>query len=409
MWCLSRNSLLDVTWLNILLCMASLANSPKPVQASSSHLPDDLEHRISAAAASATRSAEDFSRMRAQLVGLSGFGEALTEHLSVDQYSILNGSALASQSLSHRFRTLQLEGLDLSRRVADGDVKVFSDAQNFTEALEELAKDLVSHLALIREVLATVDLGLPRDARAKLEIALGAGDYSAVPAVAGGDTPDVSTQLARLNVIAKQLADRGDTSMLSETRRLGARFAREAALDDFRQLVRDVLARAEKLLKFVSSGKHRSGKNLQRRTDASTSFKWRPGTVCTLDDVNSASANFDSAVREFQGPLMKALLPPEVENLHRVIHTMQVMKHALLSELRYDAESDVESDEDMSRRSLATNCQKYFSGVGQLENDISHYKGLLQQQKQKKRRKKQKGTSEVIVPKKRPALSPLRF
>lgn len=65
------------------------------------------------------------------------------------------------------------------------------------------------------------------------------------------------------------------------------------------------------------------------------------------------------------------MLPPEVENLHRVIHQLEVMKNSLLSS--------------------PTGCEKYFAGVGQLEADLGHYKGLLakQQKKRKKGRRKQ--------------------
>lgn len=387
--------------------MASLANSPKPVQAADLLAPNILEKRVSVAAASATRSAEAFTRMRDELAG--ALGEAIVELLDAEQYSLLNGSAPVSQELHRRFRTLQLEGLELSRRVADGESQLPEDAHNFTEALEDLARDLAAHLAQVKEVLTTLSPSLPSEAGSTLELILGEASDSSVAIAPTEDENDASTNLARLNVVARKLADKGDSSMLSEARRLGARFAREATEDDFRQLVREILARAEKRLKFASSGKQRPEKNLQRRANPSTSFTWRPGSVCTIDDVNSASENFDVAVREFRGPLMKALLPPEVENLHRVIHTMQVMKSALLMELSHDSETKLQSHDDVSQSSLVASCQKYFAGVGQIENDINHYKGLLRQQKQKRRKTKQRGKTESTVPKKRPALSALRF
>merc|ERR1711971_1121576 len=138
-----------------------------------------------------------------------------------------------------------------------------------------------------------------------------------------------------------------------------------------RLLAQETLARGQQLLKDPRGSSDRPSARGPGGASA-PAFKWKPGEPCTADAVNAAAGMFDTIVKEFRGAVLKTMLPPEVENLHRVLHTLTVQKSSLLN-----SESP-------------TGCETYFAGVGQLETDLGHYKGLLAKSKKRRRGKKNK-------------------
>ncbi|CAE8649563.1 unnamed protein product, partial [Polarella glacialis] len=98
---------------------------------------------------------------------------------------------------------------------------------------------------------------------------------------------------------------------------------------------------------------------------------------CTIDGVAAAAERFDVAASGFSGRVMNHMLPPEAENLHRIVHSLEVLKNSLLREL------DSSSGDSRDPESQA-GCSRYFSGVTQLEADLAHYRGLLAPKKVKK-------------------------
>merc|ERR1711879_412185 len=72
--------------------------------------------------------------------------------------------------------------------------------------------------------------------------------------------------------------------------------------------------------------------------------------------------------------VQEAMLPPEVENLQRVVYSMEVLKNSLLRELRGEAAKP--------SADLRKEWERYFSGVGQLVQDFQHYKQVTMQQRE---------------------------
>merc|ERR1712083_1070573 len=88
----------------------------------------------------------------------------------------------------------------------------------------------------------------------------------------------------------------------------------------------------------------------------------------------AAAKRFDKVLRIFQGKMIQAMLPPEVENLHRVVHMLETLKHSLLHEL---GGTEGESSLSMTPTpQLVNDCDRYFAGVRQLESDAAYYQEL---------------------------------
>lgn len=237
-----------------------------------------------------------------------------------------------------------------------------SGAEGLAEELETLARDLESHFA--RVSLSALSR-LPPDARRRLEasfLAAGAAPGGPPARAPGADAQgpisdaerDVSERIARLTDVARRL---GDPAVVAKVRRLGARLARlggkgsSADLDAISADSQEVLAQIER---SIVGG--------AQSTPQPESGMAEDGG-CTVAVVAEAAKRFDAVARAFQGKVLNAMLPPEVENLHRVVHSLEVLKNSLLSELKQGVRNDQE-------------CARYLSGVGQLEADLSHYKEL---------------------------------
>uniref|UniRef100_A0A7S0AQ96 Uncharacterized protein n=1 Tax=Pyrodinium bahamense TaxID=73915 RepID=A0A7S0AQ96_9DINO len=87
--------------------------------------------------------------------------------------------------------------------------------------------------------------------------------------------------------------------------------------------------------------------------------------ACSVAGIMGASKRFDSTLRGFGGRVLQSMLPPEVQNLQRVVHTMEALKHSLLNVLSNTVELDA---------TITRDCQQYFAGVKQLETDFVHFR-----------------------------------
>merc|ERR1712176_1493021 len=99
-----------------------------------------------------------------------------------------------------------------------------------------------------------------------------------------------------------------------------------------------------------------------------------------MGGVEAVGVRFDIAAASFAGKIMDSMLPPEVENLHRIAHSVEALKNALLYE--FSAGRDV----DASGTTLMSQCERYFAAVLQFEADLIHYQGAQQQEGEKPRR-----------------------
>ena len=86
---------------------------------------------------------------------------------------------------------------------------------------------------------------------------------------------------------------------------------------------------------------------------------------CDLQSVEAAGKRFEETLQGFRGQVISNMLPREVENLHRVVHTLEVARNSLLA--HFEAADDPLQE-----------CERYFSGVSQLESDLAHYRNLLE-------------------------------
>ena len=89
------------------------------------------------------------------------------------------------------------------------------------------------------------------------------------------------------------------------------------------------------------------------------------GSGCDLPSVEAAGKRFEETLQGFRGEVISNMLPREVENLHRVVHTLEVLRNSLLE--HFEAADDPLQE-----------CERYFSGVSQLESDLAHYRNLLE-------------------------------
>jgi len=431
MGCLTHGPLLVVAW-----CALGFAITPtaqdNSTQAPKVDLPPALAQRLSVAAGRAQATAVAFGTLRAEIGRTANLDAQIVEGLVPEEVSILNGSSPLCEDLGARFQAAQLSGEELSRKLSNGEeAEAIEHTPRLSEELEALARDLDVHFVRVRELALSQ---LSSGAREKLALAVAPlGSANAGNTAMRGEhkiAGAVASDLERLNTVARQLADRADPSMLAEARRLGARHARlesQGSRDDeewqaLGHMASETLARAEQLLQSPrssgtgSGSSSSSGSGFSRKGKAAEAappqFTWKPGDPCTADAVTAAGGHFDTILRGFRGQLLKAMLPPEVENLHRVVHALEVMKNSLLSDFTRAGDGPTPA---------TAGCEQYFSGVGQLEADLGHYNGLLLKKKKKRRRKKQQQggqnvpleTLSIAEPPRsartRPALSAIRF
>jgi len=254
--------------------------------------------------------------------------------------------------------------------------------RSYAGDLESLVQDLRAHLGVIRERLAAA---LPSEVQTRVTAV---ADTAVV-------VEAVSARLEQLGKVARRLTDRGP---LAVARRLGARLSRlriagTASDGDLRLLSRETdkaLAEAERLLEVEDRGPGTVTGSFGAAGDqgGGVSDESQAGD-CTAATVLAASGRFDTAVRGFRGALLRAMLPPEVDNLQRVVHMLEATRSSLLRELTGHSVGRAAMGEP-----LVAGCQRYFAGVGQLEADLGHYRGLLAQLPRKtkgKRGRRRKG------------------
>jgi hypothetical protein len=398
--------------------------STNAAQQVSASLPHDMGQRFSSATAKVRAATDIFWKLRTEIGRSPDLAASIVLSLKPEEVSLLNGSAPASEALTARLQALQVKGIELSGKLTDGDLTEMSKiVPSLAAELETLALDLDAHFALIRELALSQLSSGERDRFAAVVVGPDGRTSSARSSrkesnVHISDTAlSVSQDLAKLNEVARSLAGRADVSMLAEARRLGARFAKletEESHDverwnDLREVVRTAVVRAEKLLKEPSRSGSSNG--ISGTGSSLSQVAWQPGQACTTDAVKAAAGHFDAVVPKYRS-VLKAMLPPEVENLHRIIHTIEVMKTSLLAELSGS------QPPELTGLQPGRGCERYFAAVGQFETDLRHYRGLMAKKRNKRRRRKQQGRQQGLpsstspsstLSKTRPALSALRF
>eukprot|EP00928_Gymnodinium_smaydae_P021917 TRINITY_DN1858_c0_g1_i1.p1 TRINITY_DN1858_c0_g1~~TRINITY_DN1858_c0_g1_i1.p1 ORF type:complete len:693 (-),score=191.04 TRINITY_DN1858_c0_g1_i1:101-2053(-) len=274
------------------------------------------------------------------------------------------------------------------------------------EDLERLAGALEAHLAQVRDVAFD---RLRRSAAAPASRgASGAGAGSTAAAAAAAEA------VARVQARARGLASGG---ALAAARRLSAQLATAQASGDPAALA-DVEREAMQQLALLEGG----GTSQDSRAPfggggagfgGSSSVSGGGGAAdlgasrsaatvgCTEELVLSTAARFDKALKGFRDRrLQQVMLPPEVENLQRVAHSMEVLKHSLLRELRGQATSTVAE--------LKAECGRYLSGVQQLQSDLDHYRGLAAPPEERPQKRPQGGSGRPAAQTQRlPPLEPL--
>merc|ERR1719265_2875949 len=88
---------------------------------------------------------------------------------------------------------------------------------------------------------------------------------------------------------------------------------------------------------------------------------------CTDSTIAAAAQRFDQTVQAFRKGPRKRMLPGEVKNLQRVVHTLEVLRHSILRDL------PPPGVQAMPTGDLVNSCQRYFAGVDQLESDLLYF------------------------------------
>lgn len=200
--------------------------------------------------------------------------------------------------------------------------------QAFLLRLQSLAEDLTGHFQRIASL----------------------SNVSALPFTPAAQR--ATQQLAALRRAAMEAEYQRRQGALEILRRLGARVARlDPRSGEAEEEFQDI---AEELEKTLEQMKDSPGPAVATSTDSGRSLQ----LSCDLVGIQRANERFDEAVGNFRSIVPK-MLPREVESLHRVLHSLEVLRHTLQA-LPEPAE-----------------CQRYFSGVEQLESDLAHYRSLF--------------------------------
>eukprot|EP00930_Biecheleria_cincta_P000790 TRINITY_DN10193_c0_g1_i1.p1 TRINITY_DN10193_c0_g1~~TRINITY_DN10193_c0_g1_i1.p1 ORF type:complete len:671 (-),score=128.82 TRINITY_DN10193_c0_g1_i1:8-2020(-) len=201
-------------------------------------------------------------------------------------------------------------------------------------ALEALATDLEAHLQLLR---SKAILKKPPPSAASLA---------------------ASKALSDLQLPAKHVFDSRATMT---ARRLGAKLAQLQASGGDDAAFREIQEEAKTAISMVVQ--------LARGDESSSDTKrsLSGASRCTIAGVAFAGRRFDKVARGFTKEVLRQMLPPEADNLHRIVHTLEVLQSSLSRQL--------ESLADMADEELLKECGRFFSGVHQLEADLAHYTG----------------------------------
>lgn len=197
----------------------------------------------------------------------------------------------------------------------------------FLLGLQSLAKDLTKHFQLIASL----------------------SNVSSLPWTPAAQR--ASDMLAALRQAAMKAEYQRRQSALEVLRRLGAFVARldpRSAEEEFQGIAEEAEKTLEQMKEEPPGPAAATDRDLGRSLQLS----------CDLVGIQRANERFDEAVSNFRSVVPK-MLPREVESLHRVLHSLEVLRHTLQA-LPEPAE-----------------CQRYFSGVEQLESDLAHYRSLF--------------------------------
>ncbi|CAJ1420212.1 unnamed protein product [Effrenium voratum] len=173
--------------------------------------------------------------------------------------------------------------------------------------------------------------------------------------------PSAAAERAAANLAALRAAGAGVAREAS--RRLGARFARldprspdSGVWQEFEAIARE----AEEALAPVRGG-----------TPAfapASAGALAAGERCRGAALAQAARRFEELAEGFGGAAAQ-MLPREVETLHRVLHSLQVLQASLEA-------TDADDADASPAESAASECQRYLQGLQQLEADLAHYRGL---------------------------------
>lgn len=202
----------------------------------------------------------------------------------------------------------------------------------FLLGLQSLAEDLTRHFQLVASL----------------------SNVTALPWIPAAQR--ASDRLAALRQAATKADHQRRQSTLEVLRRLGAAMAPLEPRDpQRREEFEGIAEEAEKTLEQMKESLESLGPGAAA-TDRDSGRSLQ--LSCNLVGIQRANERFDEALSNFQSIVPK-MLPREVESLHRVLHSLEVLRHNLQA-LPESAE-----------------CQRYFSGVEQLESDLAHYRSLF--------------------------------
>lgn len=125
---------------------------------------------------------------------------------------------------------------------------------------------------------------------------------------------------------------------------------------------------------------------------------------CTRDSVAKAADRFDGLVKQFNKKGVKEEMnKPQLDNLQRVVHGLQVLRHSLISELGTQADA-AQLGTVQSNTDLLSSCGRYFQGVDQLESDLVYFREQSAKAKadsKSSKKSKSKAINSVRQPKER--------
>lgn len=416
----AQQHLLTTLW--ICLLSRTVGSSPEPGSCGPLCVAGSKEHRrLSDAASRVAKAVSSFDHLREALhAEPQQVLEDLRSKLNPMQAEALAGEDSESKSLQARFATLQGRVMEVQRdppahgNAAPRGIPLHTLEMDVTSEVEQMALDLEAHLVRLK---GYTQEHLHMQSSHWQEPPVVQGHVSTTPTVArstgktmhlhatppspprNGAVGDEVKALAdataqrvlRLTERTRQLAN---PQLLQEARRLAASLAHAVegsdALSKVKALSKEaerLTAEAERALELQQSrGASSHGPAPQQpfgeRGSTATGIHGTAaigaaGGVCSEPSVRSAAAAFDEILRGFrEGGLVRSMLPPELENLHRVVHSMEVLRHTLLDDLRV-------SGDRVNRvgLQLTKDCQRYFDGVRQLQADLAYYQGAARQQR----------------------------
>lgn len=206
---------------------------------------------------------------------------------------------------------------------------------------------------------------------------------------------EISARLSHLRDLAARA--RRSSGPLARARRLGAQLARlgergsGAELEALRAEVEAALREAELEGPGLGDAGAAAGAEGARPAAGLGPAATSGVRLCEASGVAAAAAHFDEVLKGFKGQILRMMLPPEVENLHRVVHSLEVLRNSLLWEL---GGSGGGLPAEAAAVSLAADCERYFAGVAQLEADLAHYSELAKQEQSQHKPLQQQSTAQ---------------